>query len=338
MHLYFDETVFTDGRSLINHNVLDTPNRQTVMVVSNRADAWLLNNKHNIATIDSTGKCLTSKKQQPQKIQPLPNADNDLDNRAGGGQEPEIDLNIDGDMDGNKVCVRAFRRQELILATGQMQQQQQSQMLQRREQRRELNLAIVDDKMSLLNSGDDDDDDVDMNQYEVTFESKTNLSIPGSTLPKTLINFNPRIPCMGVNIYTMDMTNKQIQHAETFNIISVIDSDDLSGDAGTPIKILLIGDHESLCVYTINPMLTPFEHAIMLKYYAIQGIDVQITRSLYALVHRYFRDTRIWFTRAHRGSFQTYLGEIYAEARPNSNPEILNMPRLEVWGPAIDFV
>lgn len=335
MHLYFDETVFTDGRSLINHNVLDTPNRQTVMVVSNRADAWLLNNKHNIATIDSNGKCLTTKKPPAQKLQQLPNSDNDLDNRAGGGQEPEIDLNIDGDMDGNKVCVRAFRRQELVLAMGKNQQQQQQQ------QRRELNLAVVDNNLSMRDNdddgdADDDDDTYNVNQYDNT--SDTDLTIPGSTLPKTLINFNPRIPCMGVNIYTMDMTNKQIQHAETFNIISVIDSDDLSGDADTPIKILLIGDHESTCVYTINPTLTPFEHAIMIKYYAIQGVDVQITRSLYALVHRYFRDTRIWFTRAHRGSFQTYLGEIYAEARPNSFPEILNMPRLEVWGPAIEFV
>lgn len=331
MHLYFDETVFTDGRSLINHNVLDTPNRQTVMVVSNRADAWLLNSKHNIATIDSNGKCLTAKKQPAQKIQQLPNSDNDLDNRAGGGQEPQIDLNIDGDIDGNKVCVRTFRRQELILATGRQQRQQQ----------RELNLAVIDNNMSVQNNNNDDDDgsdyDIDnINRYEATIDN--DLNIPGSTLPKTLINFNPRIPCMGVNIYTMDMTNKQIQYAETFNIISVIDSDDLSGDANIPIKILLIGDHESSCVYTINPMLTPFEHAIMLKYYAIQGVDVQITRSLYALVHRYFRDTRIWFTRAHRGSFQTYLGEIYAEARTNSNPEILNIPRLEVWGPAIEFV
>lgn len=330
MHLYFDETVFTDGRSLINHNVLDTPNRQTVMVVSNRADAWLLNSKHNIATIDSNGKCLTAKKQPAQKIQQLPNSDNDLDNRAGGGQEPQIDLNIDGDIDGNKVCVRTFRRQELILATGRQQRQQQ----------RELNLAVIDNNMSVQNNDNDDDGsdyDIDnINRYEATIDN--DLNIPGSTLPKTLINFNPRIPCMGVNIYTMDMTNKQIQYAETFNIISVIDSDDLSGDANIPIKILLIGDHESSCVYTINPMLTPFEHAIMLKYYAIQGVDVQITRSLYALVHRYFRDTRIWFTRAHRGSFQTYLGEIYAEARTNSNPEILNIPRLEVWGPAIEFV
>lgn len=333
MHLYFDETVFTDGRSLINHNVLDTPNRQTVMVVSNRADAWLLNNKHNIATIDSNGKCLTTKKPPAQKLQQLPNSDNDLDNRAGGGQEPEIDLNIDGDMDGNKVCVRAFRRQELVLAMGKNQQQQQ-------QQRRELNLAVVDNNLSMRDNddgdADDDDDAYNVNQYDNTLDA--DLIIPGSTLPKTLINFNPRIPCMGVNIYTMDMTNKQIQHAETFNIISVIDSDDLSGDADTPIKILLIGDHESPCVYTINPTLTPFEHAIMIKYYAIQGVDVQITRSLYALVHRYFRDTRIWFTRAHRGSFQTYLGEIYAEARLNSNPEILNMPRFEVWGPAIEFV
>lgn len=330
MHLYFDETVFTDGRSLINHNVLDTPNRQTVMVVSNRADAWLLNSKHNIATIDSNGKCLTAKKQPAQKIQQLPNSDNDLDNRAGGGQEPQIDLNIDGDIDGNKVCVRTFRRHELILATGRQQRQQQ----------RELNLAVIDNNMSVQNNDNDDDGsdyDIDnINRYEATIDN--DLNIPGSTLPKTLINFNPRIPCMGVNIYTMDMTNKQIQYAETFNIISVIDSDDLSGDANIPIKILLIGDHESSCVYTINPMLTPFEHAIMLKYYAIQGVDVQITRSLYALVHRYFRDTRIWFTRAHRGSFQTYLGEIYAEARTNSNPEILNIPRLEVWGPAIEFV
>lgn len=128
-----------------------------------------------------------------------------------------------------------------------------------------------------------------------------------------IVNLNPRGECMGINFYSLMPMNKQIKKLTPFNQISIYD-----GETTTP---LVIDEHKSGSIYTVG-QLTPFESAIMLKYYAINNSDVYITKHLYALVKDLFQDSRAWFNYNSVGIVQNYNKELIF------NNEILNVPIL----------
>lgn len=102
----------------------------------------------------------------------------------------------------------------------------------------------------------------------------------------SIANVNPRQPCRGINIYTLNMLNKKISQVESYNQISITDVGN-----GTPIDIV---EFISGTIYTIGE-LTSFESAIMIKYYAINNENVTITRDLYNFIRHHIKDQRTWF-------------------------------------------
>lgn len=135
-----------------------------------------------------------------------------------------------------------------------------------------------------------------------------------------IVNLNPRGACMGLNLYSLMPTNKKIKKLVSFNQISVFD-----GETTTPIEI---GEHKSGEIYSVG-LLTKFESAIMLKYFAINNSDVYITRHLYNFVKKYFQDTREWFNYNSIGVVQNHNNELMFE------DEIINVPNVTIYSDAV---
>lgn len=125
------------------------------------------------------------------------------------------------------------------------------------------------------------------------------------------VNLNPRGPCMGINIYSLGSLNKKIEKCVDFNQISVYD-----GETTLDLKV---GDHIPGSIYTVGS-LSPFESAIMIKFYAINHSDVYITRHLYNYIKKYFQDNRSWFNYNSLGIVQNDQKELIFE------DDIINVP------------
>lgn len=137
-----------------------------------------------------------------------------------------------------------------------------------------------------------------------------------------IVNLNPRSPCIGINIYSMIPANKQIKKLVDFNQISVYD-----GETTTEIGI---GEHIPGSIYTVGT-LTPFESAIMIKYFAINNTDVYITRHLYRFIRKFFDDNRSWFNYNAVGVVQNHNNELIFD------DEIINIPVVTYSGYAVDL-
>lgn len=153
------------------------------------------------------------------------------------------------------------------------------------------------------------------------------------------VNLNPRIPCAGINVYTMDALNKLSLLSVPFNRIGVIDvqmEENAASDAALPPSVVpvYIGEHVEGNVYTANPKLGSFESALMIKYFAVNA-PIFITKHLYNDIEHYFADDpRQWFDTnalAHLADsvMQNRRGELV------SNGEIINVPFVDYCGPAI---
>lgn len=92
-----------------------------------------------------------------------------------------------------------------------------------------------------------------------------------------IININPIKPCIGTNIYTIDMYNKKINQTEFFHQIEVVDENLIELQKYMPVSL---DSYQPDVVYNMG-LLTPLETALMLKYYAINNDKVRITRLLY---------------------------------------------------------
>lgn len=138
-----------------------------------------------------------------------------------------------------------------------------------------------------------------------------------------IANINPRQPCRGVNIYTLNMMNKKISQVEPFNQITIhngIDGIPIDLAAYTPETIYTIGD------------LTSFESAIIVKYYAINNENVTITRSLYNFIKHHIQDQRSWFVNIN----DTDIGYIQNENKELiHNNQIVSVPINTFSGPEI---
>lgn len=152
-----------------------------------------------------------------------------------------------------------------------------------------------------------------------TAQLQLNNSCPINNL---IVNLNPRLPCKGINIYTMNLNNKRSVQLEPFNIITVRD-----GETNTPIYI---GEHVNGNIYTVGD-LDAFTSAIMIKYFAINH-EIQITVHLQNYISKYFRDHRIWFKQDTTGITQTLNGMLIDEVgRP------YNIPNLNVVSDALEL-
>lgn len=144
-----------------------------------------------------------------------------------------------------------------------------------------------------------------------------------------IININPKIPCIGINIYTLNMSNIQIQQIETFNQIIVMENDNFKDDSN-PIESLTLDEYKQNVIYNIGK-LTPFEMAIMIKYYAINNANIRITRLLYNAIRKYFIDKRSWFKRSDIGIVQNHYSELMIRN------ELVNAPNLDIYSEAISI-
>lgn len=124
-----------------------------------------------------------------------------------------------------------------------------------------------------------------------------------------VININPSFPCRGINIYTLNIINKDVISTLPYNRITV----DNSGNfypiyIGEPTQI---GSDR----FTIGE-LSSLESALMLKYFAIRG-PVAVSVELYLLVNRYFVDYRSWFSfSSDLGVLETPNHSLLVEGRP----------------------
>lgn len=144
-----------------------------------------------------------------------------------------------------------------------------------------------------------------------------------------IVNINPKIPCLGLNIYTMSMSNADIQQVEKFHQIEIVENDDDSVESTTLVNL---EEYTPQAIYQLNHKLTAFEAAIMIKYYAINNSGVKITRLLGNAIYRYFVDKRSWFRRSHNGIIQTHYGELILDT------ELVNTPFLDIAGPSITLL
>lgn len=164
----------------------------------------------------------------------------------------------------------------------------------------------------------------------------------------TQVAINPLSPCIGLNIYTMNVENKKIFRRINFNQINVTAIDDASSSTttttatATPVVIdepilreRRVTDEENknqTVIYGINENLTSFESAIMIKYYAARAI-VYITRELHHVIRKHFiEDQRIWFIDA--------LDDVTIQQENREltlNEAIINVPYLMFHGPPVSM-
>lgn len=103
------------------------------------------------------------------------------------------------------------------------------------------------------------------------------------------INLNPISPCRGLNVYTMDSFNKEVRQTVRYHQIRVRPPN-YEGNVQ-----IYIGEHVEGNVYTVSRNgLTPFESAVMIKYFAC-NVVIFIDWPLYEIVSPHFRDSRSWF-------------------------------------------
>lgn len=135
-----------------------------------------------------------------------------------------------------------------------------------------------------------------------------------------IANINPPKLFAGTNIYTLDSINKRINKSESYNQIAVVltNTEDDVSKAAIPISL---DEFKLNTIYTTSGELEPIESAIMIKYYAVNNADVQITKMLMKTIKPFFnRDRRGWFKVDTTGIVQNEYGEL------TLNGEILNTP------------
>lgn len=167
------------------------------------------------------------------------------------------------------------------------------------------------------------------NRADRYLATRLNLNLSENENSTNTLNVNPPLPGSGVNIYTMDITNKTPQRLEPYNQILIHnDYNNADNVIKTPI---FIGEHIEGNVYDVNKEITDLESAIMLKYFAIHH-NVFITRHLYNFVIMKFVDYRKWFKEdLDHLIIQMFNGQLW------QNGQIINVPNLQISSDAVDL-
>lgn len=102
-----------------------------------------------------------------------------------------------------------------------------------------------------------------------------------------IINLNPRFPCRGINVYSLNIINKEVVSTLSFHTIKIENAGDFY-----PIYIGELSQSGSNR-FTVSD-LSAIDSALMLKYFAFRA-PIAISVELYLLVNRLFVDYREWF-------------------------------------------
>lgn len=118
------------------------------------------------------------------------------------------------------------------------------------------------------------------------------------------LNVNPLQPGRGTDVYTMELRNRVHR---TMAIIPKPITVVAPAQRTWPVQPIALDTLRSGVVYEPSDELTPFESAIMLKYYALNAAEpnqtVRILPTLYFEVRSFFgTDARCWFERAEQGA------------------------------------
>lgn len=144
------------------------------------------------------------------------------------------------------------------------------------------------------------------------------------------ITLNPQITCFGLNVYTMDVTCKQV--LDTYNFHKIIIVDPVETSERIKIQDLNKNKTTQSIIYEYNEEITSFESAIMLKYYA-KTQPIYISMSLYLYVNEHFKDGKLWFEfTSDFGNILNKKQEIYT-----NNEFLLNYNILHLSDKAVNF-
>lgn len=189
------------------------------------------------------------------------------------------------------------------------------------------------------------------------------------TLCLKLVHINPPNLCYGITVYTMDATNKRIRQQINFNPITVMVGDQQltekttttvcqrqNNNSDNNIVPISIDEPKNNNVYTVNAQMTPFESAIMLKYFAANTTEIKITEHLYSITQGYFEGNRKWFKQQQQQQQQVSNTDNNDEPSSSSSQiaqivwqnkkgelrykqQILNLPTLtNLSGPTINLI
>lgn len=155
------------------------------------------------------------------------------------------------------------------------------------------------------------------------------------------INLNPRLPCAGTNLYTMNAYNKPIVRHVPHYPIRV--TRDRSERRVVPVYVgepLARSDAAADSIlHDTNPRLDDFSSAVMIKYFSVSSL-VNITYRLYTTICRHFEDglKRFYFDNEigdeqRPGLVQLVNGELLIDNIPAFNAELV----FDLSGPPISI-
>lgn len=143
------------------------------------------------------------------------------------------------------------------------------------------------------------------------------------------VNLNPHSLCFGINLFSMNWSNKRVKELVRFNPITVVSSSVANNPNAKTVPVF-IGEHIPGTVYTVNETLCPFQSAIMIKYFAVNNKGVHVTERLHAYIRKYFAEQRTWFLDSNAHTIrQNHHHELI------QNNKIINIPPVDLYGPEI---
>lgn len=180
-------------------------------------------------------------------------------------------------------------------------------------------------------------------QRRVLEHSCDTLKHETSTIPHDrIVTLNPRIPCIGTNVYTLNSRNKRVAISLPYHLPIVVtvtpddtfskllineysdirtNHDDDDNDDARPLK------------FDMNADLKPMESAIMIKYLAMKR-NLVITMNLYLYINKYYVDHRQWFTFDDTvGVIENRNHELLLHRKPIDLPRFLNFSGPELTLP-----
>lgn len=164
-------------------------------------------------------------------------------------------------------------------------------------------------------------------------------TINENNLPtEKIANINPRVPCIGTNIYTLNNTALETLIIVPFFQITVMSRGSTAtaaaaagnssiGDSSLLGKqpVQLSDDFDPSIVFTINEDLTNYEHAIMIKYYSKKSA-IKIDHKLYNSIRKHLKT---------KGQVLFKFDDIFSEHKRRLAEYRLNLVNFEYTSPAI---
>lgn len=111
----------------------------------------------------------------------------------------------------------------------------------------------------------------------LTISDKNHESIP----TEKIANLNPHIPCIGINIYSLN--DQALESLIVLPFYQITVSDEVGKQ-----KIQITDNYSTDEIFTINDELTHYESAIMVKYYSKKN-PITIDYKLYHIINKHLK-------------------------------------------------